>query len=84
MTYLPSFDDNTHSRTEKNHPTRVCVVVDEVQENHGLDKHVGYDLKMYPMCGISVSPSIASDERTVLRGRRHNQKSEGNRMSRLT
>lgn len=69
MTCLPGFDNNTHSRAEKNHPTRVCVVVDEVQENHSLDKHVGYDLEIYQMCGTGVSPSIASDERTVLRGR---------------
>jgi hypothetical protein len=70
VTRLPSFDNDTRSRAEKNYPTRVCVVVDEIQENHGLDKHVGYYLEIYQMCGARVSPSTASEGRTVLRGRK--------------
>ena len=66
---LPSFDNDTHSRAEKNHPTRVCIVVDEIEENHGLDKHVGYNLEIYQMGSISVSPSPVSEGHTVLQGR---------------
>lgn len=69
VTCFPSFYNDTHARAEKNHPTRVCIVVDEIQENHGLDKHVGYDLEIYQMGGISVSSSTASEGRTVLQGR---------------
>lgn len=42
-TYFPRLDEYTHSRPEKDHPTRVIVVVNEVKKHHNLNKHVRHD-----------------------------------------
>lgn len=42
--HLPCFDNDTHTRPHEDHPTRVFVVVNKVQKDHGLDEHVRYDL----------------------------------------
>lgn len=42
---LPSFDNHAHPRAHENHPARIFVVVNKVEEYNELDKDIGDDLE---------------------------------------
>jgi hypothetical protein len=44
INHLPRFDENAHPRPHKDHPTRVLIIIDEIQEDDKLDHDVGDDL----------------------------------------
>ena len=45
--HLPCLNQYTSTRSEKNHPTRIFVVVNEVEQDDQLDKHIRNDLKSH-------------------------------------
>lgn len=45
MTNLPCFDEDTHARTHQDHPARVLVVIDEIEEHHNLHENIGDNLE---------------------------------------
>lgn len=44
MTYLPCFDHDAHARSQKDHPARIVVVINKIEQNDRLHKDIGDDL----------------------------------------
>jgi len=53
--YLPRLYEDTHTGSKENHPTRVLVVVDEIQQDDGLNHHISDNLTMNSIAEVSVN-----------------------------
>lgn len=61
MIYLPGLDKNACARSEKNHPARVFIIIDEIEQNHNLDENIGNNLAVGVRVGsLAASNSIRS------------------------
>ena len=61
--HLPRLNQYTSTRSEKNHPTRIFVVVNEVEQDDQLDKHIRNDLKSH------INSLVGCEIRKIIKNR---------------